>query len=75
VKSRSPLLTSVFPSYNKSTYTTLKGIDRGFDDLRLDIPPEVLFTPSQKPLSQLATKNESNDVDDTESIKSRPSMH
>jgi hypothetical protein len=73
VKSRSPLLSSVFPAYNKSTYNTKKGIDRGYDDIRLDIPPEVLFTPTnQKPPSPSSkNKNESGDGDETESVKSQ----
>ena len=39
VNARSPLLSSVFPSFNVVEYD----IDYGFDQINLDVPPAVLF--------------------------------
>jgi hypothetical protein len=48
VQSRSPLIQSVFPPYSKVAYDKEKGLDRGFEALRLNIPPDVLFSIPQQ---------------------------
>ena len=43
VSARSPLIMSVLPPYNKMSYSKDKGLDRGIENLRLHIPPDVLL--------------------------------
>jgi hypothetical protein len=48
----------MLPPFNKNSYSTDKGIDRGIENLRLHIPPEVLFDlTNQEKASEKKEKN------------------
>lgn len=52
-KGRSPLLTSMFPVFDKFSYASTHMLDRGFDNLTLNLPAEVLI--SNKPINKKNT--------------------
>lgn len=56
-KGRSPLLTSIFPAFDKFEYHDTGMLNRGFEHLTLNLPAEVLI--SNKPLNKKSTSNDS----------------